>query len=103
MASIRKLKRNPHWFACITKPDGMRTHRSTGIPIEAPTKDERQKNRKGAFEIACEWERASRTAARRGLPPYQAPAIVNEILRRVGVLGADKVARRRLFIVIWRA
>ncbi len=97
MASLRKQKRSPHWFGCITKPNGKRTHRSTGILVDAPTADERRDNRERALEVACKWERTGRKAKRQGLTPDEARDIVNDILRSAGAEELDTETTRDFF------
>jgi integrase len=38
MASIRVKERSPFYFACFSLPDGTRTQRSTGVPVEGVKK-----------------------------------------------------------------
>lgn len=97
MASVRKQNRSPHWFGCITKPNGTRTHRSTGIPIDAPTTDQRRENKERALEVARKWERTGQKAKRQGLTPDEAREIVNDILRSAGVDEIGAVTTRQFF------
>ena len=100
MASLRKHKRSAYWIGCFTKPNGKRTTRSTRIPVDAPTADERKDNRELALEIVTKWERAGRKAKRQGMTPDEAREVVNDILRSAGADEIGTVTTRE-FIRDW--
>ena len=97
MASIRKHKRSRFWVGCITLPNGKRTTRSTRLPVEAPTADERKDNREQALEVTQKWERTGRIARRQGMTQDEARAVVNDILRSAGADEIASVTTREFF------
>jgi hypothetical protein len=94
MASVRKQKHSPHWSAVVKKPDGTRTNISTGILVDAPTRELWEQQRGRALEISIKLNRVSFQAKQGGLTPEKAAEIVNEILRSAGCDGIDTVTTR---------
>jgi integrase len=97
MASIRKHKHSPYWIASFTKPNGKRTTRSTRIPVNAPTAEQRKENKEKALEVAQKWERTGRRAKHSGMTNDQAREVVNDILRSAGVEEIGAVTTRAFF------
>jgi integrase len=100
MASIRKHKRSQFWIGCFAKPNGKRTTRSTKVPVDAPTADERKDHKELALEIVTKWERAGRKARRQGMTPDEAREVVNDILRTAGADEIGTVTTRE-FVRDW--
>ncbi len=68
MASVRKKKKSPYWFACYTLPDGRRTQTSTGTT-----------NRDEAKRIAYKLEDTSREGSRGKLTEARAREAIASI------------------------
>jgi integrase len=75
MASLHKdpRGRSPYWFCAFTLPDGRRTFRST-----------KERDRKTALGICCEWERSSGQARDGAFTEAQARKVLNTILENTG-------------------
>jgi integrase len=97
MASTRKRTNSRYWIGVLTLPNGKRTNRSTKVPIDAPTTQERKENRELALELARKWERVGRKAKRDGLTPDEARDILNDILRSAGADEIGAVTTREFF------
>jgi integrase len=100
MASLRQHPRSRFWIACITKPNGKRTSRSTGILIAAPTSDERKEQKENAEAVARKWERLGSHARRGLMTPDRAREVVNDILRCAGADEIDVITTRS-FLTTW--
>ncbi|HVU32009.1 MAG TPA: site-specific integrase [Opitutaceae bacterium] len=68
MASLRKRRRSPFWFACFTRPDGSRAQRTT-----------KTRDRKLAMRLAIQWE----DAARRRITEAQARRVLSDIHEQI--------------------
>src|SRR5262245_36670021 len=68
MASLRKKVGSPYWFACFTRPDGIRTQRST-----------KTGDRRLATRLALEWE----SAVRRKITEVQARRVLSDICEEI--------------------
>ncbi len=75
MASLHKDPRgkSPFWYCAFTLPDGRRTFRST-----------KERDRKTALGICCEWERSSGQARDGAFTEAQARKVLNTILENTG-------------------
>jgi integrase len=75
MASLHKDPRgkSPFWYCAFTLPDGRRTFRST-----------KERDRKKALGICCEWERSSGQARDGAFTEAQARKVLNTILENTG-------------------
>jgi hypothetical protein len=73
MPSLRHLANSPYWTACFTLPDGRRTNRST-----------KTTDRRVAFRLANEWDRASKKERAGLLVQEQSRSVLNDILATVG-------------------
>lgn len=75
MASLHKDPRgkSPFWYCAFSLPDGRRTFRST-----------KERDRKKAFDICCEWERASGQGRDGAFTEAQARKVLNVILENTG-------------------
>ena len=83
MASIHKDRRFPQgvWYACLTLADGRRVMRSTG------TKD------KAKAKVICEaWQVAENEARGGELSQDRIAEILNETLKRVGVVQVERIS-----------
>ena len=102
MASVRKQKLSPHWFAVVEMPNGIRTNLSTGVLIDAPTRDERNVLKDQALEISIDLNRAARLAKTGGLTHEVATEMVNKILRCAGGEEINTLTTRQ-FTTDWLA
>jgi len=97
MSSLRKHGRSRFWIGCFTKPNGNRTTRSTKIPVDARSADQRKSNRETALEIVGKWERTGRKIRGDGLTPDEARDILNDILRSGGADEIGVITTREFF------
>lgn len=68
MASLRRFKNSPYWFACFTLPDGRRTQRST-----------KTADKKEAQRIANKFEDAAEVGRDNKLTENQARKVISDI------------------------
>lgn len=94
MPSLRQHPRSPFWIACITKRNGVRTTRSTGVLVNASSREERKERKERALEMATKWERLGRKS---GLDADQVREVVNDILRASGAEMVDTITPRQFF------
>ncbi len=75
MASLHKDPRgkSPFWYCAFTLPNGSRTFRST-----------KERDRRKALGICCEWERSSGHARNGAFTEAQARKVLNAILENTG-------------------